>query len=511
MRHVSRGARGALRGASRASRSSRGGAFIAELNGRQEQLDGAMEGLSPRLWRGLLLCLSGVTLVAVAVRAPLLGEGYAAPDTSHYLEVAHGVLNGGFPDNVRPPAYASLLALFDAVGADPVIAVVLLQNLVGMILPAAVLLIGWRFFSPAVGIVAGLLTAASPLMIVTEQFALAEYLFGVVLLAATVLLATAVLRMRADRVSWRLLVVTGVMFGLATLLRANGLLALMAIPIVLLIGAQSWRAALRASGIAVAAMLLVLAPWCLHNLIRFGDPNVSTVGNISLYAHAINSAGVPPDPDSADGRLALSVYNTGAPPTAVFNALIAEGKTRSEAAAAMGALARDAILRYPDVYLANSWSNFEQHRALFDPRTFGPNRDVDQIASTQEYFQVGALSSTGEALPRDRSLPGDSPFTRAPWQLAQALTRLLYLVTLGGVLALLLPFFGGLRQRLVAMTFLVVVLLGFLGSSSTAIYSQRYVIMFAPLVWVLLAATAVRIGEVAALAIRQHPRLRSQH
>jgi 4-amino-4-deoxy-L-arabinose transferase-like glycosyltransferase len=455
----------------------------------------------------LLLSAIGLILVAAAVRVPLFGTAYAASDTSHYITVANGLFGDGFPDNLRPPIYAFLLAVFDSVGVNPVDAAVLLQNLLGILLPVGVLLVAWRFFGFPVGLVAGFLSAASPLMIVTEQFALAENLFGIALFSATALLAGAVLRMRSDEAPWQLLVAAGAMFGIATLLRAHGLLALAAIPIALWIGAQRWRPALRASGVAVAAMLVVLAPWCIHNLIRFGDPNVSTVGNLSLYAHSITAADVPPSADSADGRLALSIYNTGAPPTPVFNALVAEGKTPAEATSAMGAIARDAIFRHPRLYLENTWNMFGEYRALFDPRAFGANQNIDQIASTRYYLQGSALSNLGEALPRQRSLPGDSTFTRVPWQVAQALSRLLYVVTIGGILVLLLPFLGALRQRLVAMTFLVVVLLGFLGSSLTAVYSLRYGIMFAPLVWILLAATLARILEVTALAWRQRPRL----
>lgn len=494
-------------------RSSRAAAFLSALNDEPTgfQQPASRFFASHRL--RLLLSAVGLILVAAAVRIPMLGTGYAAPDTSHYLSVAHSIFSDGFPDNLRPPAYAFLLAVFDSVGADPVNAVVLLQNILGVLLPVGVLVVAWRFFSFPVGLIAGFLSAASPLMIVTEQFALAENLFGVTLFIATALLAAAVLRMRADEASWRLLAATGAMFGVATLLRANGLLALAAIPITLWIGAHHWRPALRASGIAVAAMLVVLVPWSLHNLIRFGDPNVSTVGNISLYAHVITSGGIPPSADSADGRLALSIYNTGAQPTVLFNALVAEGKTPSEATSAMGTIARDAIFRYPDVYLDNTWRMFGEYRTLFDPRAFGPNQNIDQIASTRHYFQGSALSGSGETLPTgpDRSLPGDSAFTRLPWQLAQALTRLLYLVTIGGTLMLLLPFIGTLRQRLVAMTFLVVLLLGVLGSSLTAVYSLRYGIMLAPLVWILLATTTVRIVEVAALALRHRPQLGSQH
>ena len=75
--------------------------------------------------------------------------------------MALSIFHGGFPDNFRPPAYSLPLAALDAVGANHVTAVVRLQNLIGIILPAGILLVEILLFSPAFGLVAGLLTAVS--------------------------------------------------------------------------------------------------------------------------------------------------------------------------------------------------------------------------------------------------------------------------------------------------------------------------------------------------------------
>ena len=525
MRLVLRGSKGSPGRAGRAWRSTRVGAFVAGLNGQPERLNDLAERFPRRQRRWQLLCLSGVTLVALAVRIPLLGDGYAAPDTSQYLEVAHHVFQGGFPDNLRPPGFAFLLALFDAIGADPVTAVVLLQNLIGIVLPAGILLIGWRFFSPAVGIMAGFLAAASPLMIITEQLALADYLFGVLLLIGTALLAEAALRVRAGRAPRGLLIGVGATFAIATLFRANGLLALVAMPIVLLIAARQWRSALRGAAISLTAMIVVLAPWSLHNLIRFGDPNIASEGGVSLYARVITWDAVPPPADSPAGELALSIYNTaepgepgaprsGLPTTALFNTLILEGRSPGEASALMGGLAREAVFEYPDIYLENTWAILKRFRSLYDPRALGPEPNRDHIAATRHYFQYLNLpDNVGEAPIENlqaRRLPGDSIATRAPWQAAQALTRILYLITIGGALILLLPFLGAPPRRLAATAFLAVLLLGFVGGSLTAVFSLRYGLMFAPMIWVVLAAAAMLIVEVLVAVVRQRAWRRPQ-
>lgn len=478
--------------------------FLAEVSTRSE---GDRHGgpFSAAHRRKFLTWAIGLVVLAAVVRVPLLGTAFTASDTSRYLTTAVDLFDTGFQDNLRPPLYPLLLALFEVAGANPVRGVVLLQNLTGIFLPAVVLAVGWRFFSPIVGLTAGFLTAASPLMIVTEQLALAEYLFGVVLLVATALLAEGVLRLRDGRASWRWLAAAGAVFGLAALFRANGLLALVAIPIAVLLAGSGWRTAVRASAVALAALAVVIVPWSLHNLIRFGDVNVSTVGSISLYARAVTWDGVPPRTDSAEGRLALSIYNAGGSPTALFNALVEEGRSESEATAVMSGLARKAILDEPGIYASGTWTALQQYQTLYDPRAFLAEPPADQIATTRRFFRELNLDDQAQPLSpaavEAREIPGDSRLTRVPWQVAQGVNRLLYLVTAAGLLIFLLPLLGSPRQRLAASVFLLVLLIGVLGASLTSVFSPRYDIMFAPLVWILLAAATVRLVEAIAAAV----------
>lgn len=459
----------------------------------------------------LAVALLAVTLVAVAVRAPFFGTAFTAPDTAQYLSVAEGLFHGaGYSSNLRPPAYATVLAVLELLGLDPVDAAVTLQNLIGIVLPACVLLAGWRFFSPAVGIVAGLMSAASPLAIALEQFALSDYLFSVVLFAATVALAETALRMGRDKSPWKLLVLTGTLFGVATLFRANGLFGLLAIPAVLLTAGPPWKLALRASALAITALVVVIAPWCIHNLIRFGDPNVASEGGISLYGRAVSYDEVPPSTDSADGRLALRVYNTADPnhneaavgtTIGTYNAFIHQvGKSPIDAAGAMGGIAREAILADPGRYLERSIEILGRDQSVYDPQTF-TSAPHDQIATTRRYI--------GELDPTAREAPGDSNWTRVPWQIAQALSRLLFVLTIGGLLMLALPFLGARRSRLAASAFLIVGFLDILAVALTARFEARHAIVLAPIVWVLSTATIGLIVSLLAAIARRRPRLRT--
>lgn len=457
------------------------------------------------------IALVAVTLVAAIVRAPLLGSAFIAGDTRQYLGIARGIFHGGFTDNVRAPGYATLLALFELVGIDPVHGVVFLQNIVGIVLPAFVVLVGWRYFSPAVGVVAGFLMAASPLTIAVEQLALSDYLFGAVFFAAAVLLVESVARIRAGGDDWQLLAAAGLMFGLATLVRANGLIALVAIPLALLVATRSWRPALRYSAIAIGTMVLVLAPWCIHNVIRFGDPNVSSEAGLAFYARAVSWGEMPPSTNTAEGRLARRVYDTADPnipysaagtTSGVYNALVAEGKTPREAYAAMGSIAREAILEDPIAYLDDSLEGLGLYRQVLDPRTFIANPSSDQILKTRGYFR--------ELDPGATEYPGDSALTRIPWQIAQSLTKLIFVLTIGGLLLLILPFVGRGRSRLAASTLLIVGFVAIVAIALTARWEQRYIISLLPFVWLLATATVAQLVSLIAKALRQLPRPRAQ-
>ncbi|MBS0548336.1 MAG: O-antigen ligase family protein [Proteobacteria bacterium] len=483
--------------------------MLGRLMGSAEQ--GAARLLSRRRLAAagwpLLFALAFVTIVAVVVRIPLWGHAYTASDTTHYLQVARGIFHGGFIDNLRPPGYSFLLACFELVGLNPVRGVVGLQNLIGMTLPAAVVLLGRRYFNLPTALAAGFLTAASPLMIMTEQFALADYLFGVLLLAATVSLAEATIRLRAEgRGSTRFLIAAGAFFGLAALFRANGVLAVVAIPAAIALGSWGhwrWRRVLKHVATAGAAMALVLAPWIVHNVFAFGDTSIATEGGISLYARAISYDNVAPGEESADSRLARRIYDTSdftelrgelQRTVGVYNALVRTGKDPSEASAAMGAIAKAAILREPLTYLENTWTILGLYRQLYDPKTFTANHFVDQIITARNYFRTLA--------PHASVIPGDSSMTRAPWQVAQTLTKIIYLLTLGGALILLLPFFGRPQARIAAAVLMIVALLGFFGGSLTAVFSPRYDIMFAPFVWILGSAAVVLLLQFVAVALR---------
>jgi 4-amino-4-deoxy-L-arabinose transferase-like glycosyltransferase len=461
-----------------------------------------------RLRRRLLLGLGAVTLVALSVRVPLLGTTYTAPDTGYYLEQAKELFHHGYTSNLRPPGYPTLLAFLELVGADPASTAVVLQNLIGIVMPAFVLLVGWRFFGPWVGIVAGLLVAASPLTIAVEQFALTDYLFSVIFFVACAILAEAMLRLRRDRIPWPLLIAAGALFGLATLLRANGLFVVAVIPVLLLLVGPRWKPALQGSAVAAAALIVVIAPWCIYSLVRFGELTLASEGGLSLYSRAISYDEVRPPADTEAGKLARSIYNTADPNQGeatvgttilVYEALRSElGLSQGEATGRMGEVAREAILDDPGTYIRESALLLGRYQGVYYPRTFTAHPDDDQIALASDYMSRLDL--------RHQTL-SHSGWIRVPLGLAQALTQLLFILTAGGLLMLALPFIGERRSRVAATAFLVIGFLGIVVVVMTARFELRHGVVFAPFVWILAPSTVVGLIKLAAAQVRR-PRLR---
>ncbi|HVA88749.1 MAG TPA: hypothetical protein VNL71_02805, partial [Chloroflexota bacterium] len=148
----------------------------------------------------------------------------------------------------------------------------------------------------------------------------------------------------------------------------------------------------------------------------------------------------------------------------------------------------------PGVYLERTAEMLGRYQGLYDPHTLTSNRR-DQIAVAREYFL--ALN------PNAKELPGNSTFTRIPWQIAQAATMVLFVLTIGGLLMLAVPFLGDLRSRLAATTFLIVGVMGIVGVTLAGRWEARHGIVFAPFIWLLATATVALAVRLIVAAVRQ--------
>ncbi len=188
----------------------------------------------------------------------------------------------GQPTAYYPPGYPYLLGVLQwpldrlgEPGALPVV-VAVVQALLGGLTAAAVTVAGGRLalsvrrhLDPrVVGVVAGLLVATWPNLVVYSTVLLSETLF--VTLVAVLLASLLVL----DRdVRWGVpLAVAALALGLATLVRPQALLYLPAVVVAWAVARLPRRAVVLGTVVLVGGAVLVVAPWTLRNAIVMGAP-----------------------------------------------------------------------------------------------------------------------------------------------------------------------------------------------------------------------------------------------
>ena len=268
-----------------------------------------------------LVVIALATLLPRLAELPTAREERISPDGAHFLNVARCFERGqGFsnpsawpawmkpdrlpmPETFKEPGYPWLISLAVRAGAPPFQAGLALSLLAGFLLPFAIWLLARQFDpDPAVALVAGLIAAGSPLLVDKSVSVLVESLFAL-FIALTFIAAGWRLRdpARAER-PLALDALTGALFGAAWLLRAQTLLALPAV-LLLLFRARPARRSLPGLALAAISALVVLSPFLARNLRLFGVPFYSDVPAFGLwpyvdhitFAHGLDRPGSPID------------------------------------------------------------------------------------------------------------------------------------------------------------------------------------------------------------------------
>jgi 4-amino-4-deoxy-L-arabinose transferase-like glycosyltransferase len=250
----------------------------------------AVEGTDRRFWVGI----AGAVALGAAVRfvylfhgAPRLagGDGFAY----HFdaLRLADGLGYTSSMGNVgeehahHPPGWVTLLAGVSEAGGRSMWAHQVTGILIGLVLILVAGLVGRRYAGRRVGVLTALLAAVYPGFWVLEAQVLSEPL-GLVVVGVLML----VLADLWDRPTlWRAVLV-GAVTGAVGLVRSElfVLLVIAVAPILLLNPRLSVRQRLASVGTAIAAALVVIAPWTIYNLGRFEEPVLlsSNVGSTLL-------------------------------------------------------------------------------------------------------------------------------------------------------------------------------------------------------------------------------------
>ena len=210
-------------------------------------------------------------LTAVALVARLWwiwSSAWMAGDTGQYLKIARnlafhhafslteGATGQLIPTAHRPPLYPALIALFWWADSPPIMAVLMLQSLLGAATVALVYLIASDGFNRTVALIAGLAMAFAPMTGYFTAVVLTETLFTFLLTLAIFLWG------REKRV------LAGLAFGLAALTRPGLLFFLFALPWLALIPSlrRFWRTYLTISLVALA----LSSVWIIRNAVVFG-------------------------------------------------------------------------------------------------------------------------------------------------------------------------------------------------------------------------------------------------
>lgn len=173
--------------------------------------------------------------------------------------------NPGGPAALRPPAYPYALAAVYKVTGGHLTAGRILNIALGVAAVLLLFLLALRLLGPPAAVAAGALAAVFPPLVWLSAGLAAENVFIPLMLGALVALA----RLRAAPARrWALL--AGALIGLAALARSNG--AVLVVPAALAIAGAGLarRRAARLGALALAAFVLVMAPWTIRNAAAFG-------------------------------------------------------------------------------------------------------------------------------------------------------------------------------------------------------------------------------------------------
>ena len=279
-----------------------------------------LEVLGPGALTAVLLGAFGAAVRLVWVFA-MSRSPQGISDLTVYPAAARWIADGdgylslmGTPTSYYPPGYPFFLGglqwLLDRVGLDAhlVFAAGVAQGLLGGVTGGAAVRVGTRLggrrLGPGVGVVAGLLVALWPNLVMHSSLMLSESLylaFAAVLLAAVVHAGAEA----GEREHRGALVVAGLAMGLCTLTRPqSALLLLPAFGIAWLVSGAGWRRTLLRVGALVAGIVVVVGPWTLRNAVVLD-------GFVPVSSNTGDNLCIGFNPDATGGFMAAESCETG--------------------------------------------------------------------------------------------------------------------------------------------------------------------------------------------------------
>lgn len=179
----------------------------------------------------------------------------------------------GEPTAFLPPGYPLFLAPLSFLARNTGwISVNFAASLANVVLATATVvftaLLAERWIGPKARNPAAWIMALAAGQIYYTSVVMSETLFAT--LTTGLLLAATVLVWNGAERSARWVLAFGALIGFATLVRTPGIVLLLAPALVLRATTGGWRGGLRASGLALAGMVIVLVPWTIRNAVQIG-------------------------------------------------------------------------------------------------------------------------------------------------------------------------------------------------------------------------------------------------
>jgi 4-amino-4-deoxy-L-arabinose transferase-like glycosyltransferase len=238
----------------------------------------------------VLICALVFRLVfavwAVGLNAPPRGDEINYQDHAANIAAGKGMIRSdGQPSSFRPPLFPLAIGgLYRLFGVHLALARTF-QILVGVAVVALTYLLARRLFSPGVALVAASLVAVNPYLILMSSYLLTEILYTALLLAGLLALEAGRSRGREGAARLAPAALAGLLFGLATLTRANaGLLVVMVVGGVAALGSGGVARRLGQGAVVLVAVAAALAPWAIRNHARLGEwVLLTTNGGMTFY------------------------------------------------------------------------------------------------------------------------------------------------------------------------------------------------------------------------------------
>jgi len=212
------------------------------------------------------------------------GRGLSSNYTSHFFLPPAGT-GTAHPEDISSPLYPYLLAAtFAITGTEPASMHRVAQFwsfVPGCLVILLTFHLGRRLFGETTALLAGLLVALNPDMVILSSWAMTEMLYTALLMGALMIAD----RRAAPVMPTSRWVALGAVCGLLYLVRANGLAVAGGIGLTTLLprvtGSASWGRRAAAAALFGCCFLAVASPWLVRNERVFGSPTYTSMKNVA--------------------------------------------------------------------------------------------------------------------------------------------------------------------------------------------------------------------------------------